>query len=381
MRKMLVLILTLHITAFSSTVTVTWFETGASTAVALETSSGKVFLIDTAGPDAAKQITTYLKERGHKRIDRILITHPHNDHIGSLAELMKMWEVNGLVDTGLVNQPAPGIHLIDDKHIALRTPTNQNKWIYKTALSGTTLDWDEDISMEVLWPVEVNGKEYPTNPKKEHSYLNNTSIILRVQHGKNVFIFAGDNYSPPRSIPPEKLRATVLTAGHHGFHAPYWNDAVNPRYHVSTCLSYYANNEGTPYTRYPGLYQMLHDKPKGKHTYSTAYDGQVTAVSDGEKIVMKTERPRTIPPPVIPLANGVAGFPEKLEYKKPITLELSVEEGHFGWISTTGPNGPFKQFSGTIEIPVSTTTTFWQYKLDPIATYSRLQSHKIVISP
>jgi beta-lactamase superfamily II metal-dependent hydrolase len=155
------------------------------------------------------------------------------------------------------------------------------------------------LQVEVLWP---QADVFDGANDERHSFPNNASMVLRVQHGDNVFIFPLDAYNASSAISAEKLNGTVFTASHHGFYAHSCNLAklVVPRYAVVTCQADYANNAGTFSPRSPGLFSIEQYGAFGIETFVTAFDGDVTARSNGQGITMTTQRTRGIPPPPVP---------------------------------------------------------------------------------
>lgn len=281
----------------SSQLIVTWFNTGHGAAIAMETPSGKVFLIDPGGTGSTDPehnpgdvISSWLKQGGYAKIDGILITHPHADHCNWATWLLENWQVALLVDHGY----PPEATNMPTYYPALREQVVKGGGSYRVAHADDVLDWDPALHVEVLYP---QSDVFESVNDGSHSFLNNTSIILRVQHGNNVFIFPGDAYNAPSAISAEKLKGTVFTASHHGFHAHSSNFAklVVPRYVVVTCLADYPANAGTPHTRSPGLFSIEQYATLGIETFVTAFDGNVKARSDGQGITMATQRTRVIP--------------------------------------------------------------------------------------
>lgn len=286
----------------NNVLTVTWFETGASLAVALEMPAGKVFLIDTGGvrkataatPDynaGRDTIAPFLKKRGYARIDGILISHVHGDHIGGAQWLMEHWKVGQFVDHGY---PAMA-NGMPRTYPQLRETAAKNNGTYRVVRAGDTLAWDPTLQVEVLAPA-AGTFDKPNDGS--HSFVNMSSIVLRVQHGKNVFLFPGDAYHPAKDIAPKKLKCLVLTSPHHGFHPDSSNfTKLNaPKYVVVTCAADYPGNAGTPYPRSPGKFSIEKYGALGIETFVTAFDGDITARSDGQTVKLARQRARVIPP-------------------------------------------------------------------------------------
>lgn len=282
--------------------TVTWFETGASLAVALETPAGKVFLLDTGGvrkatasaPDynaGRDTISPFLKQRDYAMIDGILFSHVHGDHIGGAQWLMEHWKVGQFVDHGY---PATAKGM-STTYPRLREMAAKNGGAYRVVRAGDTLAWDPALQVEVLAPAAGT---FDKPDDGSHSFVNMSSIVLRVQHGRNVFLFPGDAYHPAKDIPPKKLKCVVLTSPHHGFHpdSSGFTKLSAPKYVVATCAADYPGNAGTPYPRSPGSFSIEKYAALGIETFVTAFDGDITVRSDGQTVKLARQRARVIPP-------------------------------------------------------------------------------------
>lgn len=262
-------------------------------AIVLQTPAGRTYLIDTGSKrkayDAGRDtIAPFLKARSVKDIAGILISHPHGDHSGGTAWLLDNFPVKQLIDSGYEARGQ------SDQYRGLRRQAQQRGAQYVAVTAGGRLAWDEKLEVEVLSPP----KEFlllDSAPAKvsDHSMLNNNSVILRVQHGKNVFLFPGDAYGSEgsyllRTHKPDRLRATVLCAPHHGFNATGGYAAViKPRIVVVPCLARY---EDSPIAS-PGDHAAKVFGPVGARIYVTAWHGSVEVTSDGQTVAVKTQRP------------------------------------------------------------------------------------------
>lgn len=315
--------------AGSGKLTVTWLDMPVhGLAVVLETPSGKVYLIDAGGTKPAgksgeseynagrDKISPFLKTRGYSEIAGISLSHPHGDHYGGAAWLLENWKVGAFVDNGYQGrgqteaylkvrataQERAGVYLLDRAAIAtaesLRTTAQKHGGYYRAVHAGDHLDWDPALTVDVLSP-PADFISTKTDPAKisEHGLLNSNSIVLRVQHGKNVFLFPGDCYGGAfeqhlkATVAPEHLKSTVLTAPHHGFNPgtnfPKW---VQAQIVVASCLADYPSNANTPNPRSPGARATEVFGALGAKVFVTAWHGDVQVVSDGETVKASSER-------------------------------------------------------------------------------------------
>ena len=287
--------------------TVTWLGMKLhGLAAVVETPSGKVFLIDTgnakqaegedysAGRDA---VSPFLKERGYQEIDGIIISHPHADHFGGVDWLLNNWKVKQYLDHGYEGR---GQTL---SYSRLRGLAVQRGGVHKIVHFGDKLDWDPELTVEVLSPAkEFFDASSDAAQVPDPVLLNSNSVVLRLQHGKNVFIFPGDSLGPTfenhmkTAVLPEKLKATVLTANQHG-NAPGvdFPKLVRPQFVVVSCLADYPANVGTPKPRSPGDFATEVYGALGAQVFVTGFHGNITAVSNGQTVTMSRQHERVKP--------------------------------------------------------------------------------------
>jgi competence protein ComEC len=281
--------------------TVTWFEMKAhGLATLLETPSGKVYLIDTGADDKKQDYNTardtvapYLKAKGIAKIDGIAISHPHGDHFGGLEWWLMNWPVKQVVDSGYEGRG------LGNGYRKLRELAKERGAEYLAVTAGQKLKWDKDLSVEVLSPPKAF-LETSSDPKvtEDSALVNGNSMVLRVKHGENVFLFPGDSYGMGQqymmtNTPPAKLRATVVTAPHHGFSTdPNFAEATHPKIVVVSCLPDYPQKPvRSPAALAASIYGVY-----GAKTYATPWHGNVSITSDGKTVSVKTEREYTPPP-------------------------------------------------------------------------------------
>lgn len=291
--------------------TVTWLDMPVhGLAVVLEAPSGKAFLIDTGGfqqkadsdySAGRDTIAPFLTTRGYKEIAAISISHPHADHYGGASCLLNNWKVGTFIDNGYEGRGQ------SPSYTQLRRMAEQRGAIYRVVHAGDKLDWDPALSVEVLSPpAEFLSTDADPAKVSEHGLLNSNSIVLRVQHGKNVFLFPGDCYGGAfeehlqKTVAPEKLATTVLTAPHHGFNpGVQFPKMTHPQIVVVSCLADYPSNANTPNPRSPGERATKVFGELGAKVYVTPWHGNVQVVSDGETVKVTTQRePAVVPPPL-----------------------------------------------------------------------------------
>jgi competence protein ComEC len=261
-------------------------------AIVLQAPSGGTFLIDSGHAskdyDAGRDtLLPFLQKHGITEIAAIALSHAHSDHYGGTPWVLDHFPVKQLVDSGYDGRGTT------DAYRAIRKQVVERGGEYRTAHAGDKLAWDPALDVEVLSPPpEYLGTEMPESLITEHGMLNGNSLVLRIQHGKNVFLFPGDAYGVGqrfmmKAVKPERLRATVLCAPHHGFNcSPEFAAMVKPEIVVASCLPYYKDSEIlSPAHKITEQFAGTSTK-----VFTTAWHGTVTVVSDGEKCAVTTSK-------------------------------------------------------------------------------------------
>lgn len=263
---------------------VTFFDVGQGDCTLIQTPGGRNVLIDAGGryesgtavgSDIGQRIILpALRRAGVKRLDLVVLTHPHEDHAGGLPSVFTSLPVGLWMDSGQIHA-APGYHgahlVARDKHIPFRL-----------GRTGDTIDLEPGVRLEVLAPSRP--LLYGTRDD-----LNNNSIVCRLQYGETAFLLAGDSEfeEEARELSvPSDLKADVLKAGHHGSatsSSPRFLKAVSPRWAIVSCGRH--NRYGHPN---PGTIERLHEA--GARVFRTDLDGGIVAQSDGHGVQVATSR-------------------------------------------------------------------------------------------
>ena len=214
---------------------VTFFDVGQGDAVLIETGHSHQVLID-GGPDSV-----ILEKLGRempfwdRTIDLIILTHPERDHIAGLLEVLKRYEVENILWTGVLRDTAEFREW--EKSIKEEGA--------KIIIARKSLKIDLDNSyIDILHPLEsLEGREIKNS--------NNTSIVAKLVFGENSFLFIGDiEKSVEKELAEGKagIDSDVLKIAHHGSKtssAPEFIEKVSPEIAV---ISVGQNNlYGHPY--------------------------------------------------------------------------------------------------------------------------------------
>jgi beta-lactamase superfamily II metal-dependent hydrolase len=228
----------------------------------------KNMLIDAGKNDKGELVDYYLKEQGVEKLEYVIGTHPHEDHIGGLDVVIDNYDIGKIIMpkvTATTETFKDVINSINNKGLKITIPK-----------VGTTYELGE-ATFEILAP---NGSEY--------SDTNNYSIVIKLTYGNTSFLFTGDceDVSEEEMVASGlNLKADVLKIGHHGSRDSTTDEflaAVNPDYAVISVGR--SNTYGHPH-------KTVMDKLKDKNidVYRTDESGTIVATSDGDKITFNAD--------------------------------------------------------------------------------------------
>lgn len=226
----------------------------------------KTMLIDAGERNMGERVVAYLDERGIERLDVVVATHAHSDHIGGLARVISAYPVGQFVDAA---QPHPTatyenlLALVEDKGIP-----------YTAAERGQTIALDPDLEILILNP--------GTEPLGE---VNQDSVVLKVTYGEISYLFTGDAERPAEKSMMEAgldLDADVLKVGHH---ASRYGSSAEFLSAVSPAISVIQVGAGNDYG-HPHEEAVARIESTGSRLYRTDLDGTVIVATDGTALTV-----------------------------------------------------------------------------------------------
>ncbi len=255
---------------------VTVLDVGQGDAILIEGSEGGRLLVD-GGPDPDRLLVA-LDRRippWDRRIDILVLSHPHEDHVAGLALLLDRYRVGQVLEPGM-RGPGPGYAAWLDR---VGRPGHP---VHAAVAAGDRLSVDE-IDLQVLWPVRG---QVPAEPPDSGTGINNVSVVMLGTIGARRFLLAGDveeDIDPSllaSSLPPIDL----LKVAHHGSRTATTDAfvaAVRPRVAVASA------GAGNPYG-HPARATLDRLTRAGARVYRTDRDGSVTVAFDAEGMSITT---------------------------------------------------------------------------------------------
>jgi len=221
-----------------------------------------------------KTVIPYLRYRGIGRIDVVVLTHPHSDHVGGLVAVLKDERVDAVLDGTVLPYDTPPYEAFLKEIASDHIP-------YRHAVRGTHLDFGDGVTGDVLNPPAI-GTPYGT--ETDNATVNNYSTVIRLSYGKTHVILDGDAEEQAEDnmlASADDVSADVLKCGHHGAAnatSNTWLDRVRPRYAAISCGLHNSFGHPSPQTidrlRAHGIVPTV-----------TATAGAAVYVSDGVQVV------------------------------------------------------------------------------------------------
>jgi competence protein ComEC len=143
-----------------------------------------------------------LQEAGVKRLEAIIITHPHPDHMGGIFHLLPAMETAQVLDNGQPIGALPSCDLYRWYVEAVRSLAN-----YGVLKKGDRLQWGP-VKIEILWP-----------PSPTSVNWNSNALVLCVRiNGRCVLLMSDVGHGVEAQLLAQKIdwRAEGLQVGHHG---------------------------------------------------------------------------------------------------------------------------------------------------------------------
>lgn len=225
---------------------------------------GENMLIDGGTRSSSEIVVNYLIEQDVEDLKYVVGTHPHEDHIGGLIDVLDNFNVENIMLPNILNNTRVFEDLLD-------------------AIEREELKIKKPVPLDTIGLGNAKLTVLAPNSEK-YSLVNDYSIVLKLEHGDNSFLFTGDaeKKSEKEMIEAHKsiLKADILKAGHHGSDTssgPEFLDLVDPEYAIISLGD--ENIYGHPNK---SVLEGFDDR--NIKVYRTDKDGNIVVKSDGENI-------------------------------------------------------------------------------------------------
>lgn len=250
------------ISTFSGdTLRVNYIDVGQGDSIFIQLPNNETMLIDAGEAYKNENVINYLNNLGIKKIDYVVGTHPHTDHIGGLEEVINTFDIGSIY--------MPKASSTSKTYLDLLTAISNKGLKVKTAKSGVVVLDDNNLKLEFIAPNSDN-----------YSELNNYSAVLKLTYLDNTFLFMGDAETLSENEIISNVDADVIKVGHHGSDSSSGIEFVKK---VSPEYAIIMVGEGNSYNH---PYQFIIDRYEnvGAKVLRTDLDGNIVCDSDGKEV-------------------------------------------------------------------------------------------------
>lgn len=266
-------------------VRITFLDVGQGDSIVVEVGKKTVYLIDGGGTIRFSQkepwrekrdpyevgkdvVLPFLRARGIERIDRLVMSHGDNDHVGGLAAVVPRFSIGAVLVNGLrpAGVQAQLLQQVEQRDVPILT-------------GRPDLHWNDTPEVSWTWMHPLPGTQEKDN---------DASVVLRLTAYGKTILFTGDIEQAGENAIVESGLLTsvdVLKVAHHGSRtstSPSYLQRINP---VAAVISVGQNNRyGHPS---PLVIKRLQDN--GAAVYRTDLHGAITLLISPGGLVWKTE--------------------------------------------------------------------------------------------
>ena len=243
-----------------------FLDVGQGDSIFIELPNDQTMLIDAGENYHGEGIINYIKKAGHSKIDYLVATHPHSDHIGSMPYIVRNFDIGSVY--------MPKLTTTTKLYESLLKAVKSKKLTVKNGKAGVNIVKTDDLSVDIIAPTKI-----------DESNLNNCSIVIMLTFGDNSFLLTGDAETGEMKSVKAKISADVLKAGHHGSKNSTTKSLlkkIKPEITVISCGK--SNEYGHPNK---DVLTML--KNIKSSVYRTDKDKTIIVVSDGKNLTVSTD--------------------------------------------------------------------------------------------
>lgn len=245
-----------------------YIDVGQGDSEFIEFPNGETMLIDAGPTDAGDKVVEYIKDLGYTKIDYVVGTHPHADHIGGMRKVVNSFDI------GQIYMPKASTNTKTFEN--LLTAIDNKGLTIKTAKAGVNIIDESNFTVEMIAPVQ---ESYTNN-------LNLYSAVIMIEYGDTKFLYMGDAEAENEQEITADVSADVIKVGHHGSNTSSSQEFVE---RVSPSLAIFSLGEGNSYN-HPHKEPVARWTEIGAKLLRTDQYGSITVKSDGKDYTYSTEK-------------------------------------------------------------------------------------------
>ena len=229
-------------------------------------------LIDAGERGDGDDVFAYLNRQGVKKLDLVIATHPHADHIGGMADVIGGITIDKFVMSFMPEDETPTtatylnmLTALDEKNVTVEEAKLGTEYALGTA------------RLTVLGPLS------------ESDGANNVSVVTRLTFGERSFLFMGDAETDVEQellTSGRLLSADVIKVGHHGSNtssSQAFLSKVDPDFAIVPCGK--GNSYGHPHDEVLTRLDKM-----DVEVYRADVHGHIAIATDGKNLTISTQK-------------------------------------------------------------------------------------------
>ena len=239
-----------------------FIDVGQADSILVNFPNGENMLIDAGNNSDGGKVSAYIKKCGTEKIDYLVGTHPHADHIGGLDDVLRNFE------TGKIYMPKATANTATYEDVLIEI---KKKGLRITEAREGVMISAGDVRCEILSPCHNFYEE-----------LNDYSAVIRLTYGETSFLFTGDaEEGVERELSRRyNLKSNVLKVSHHGSNTSSCTEFIN---NVKPEFAVISVGEGNDYG-HPSERVIKRLQRAGCEIFRTDTDGDIIMRSDGKNV-------------------------------------------------------------------------------------------------
>lgn len=256
------------ITTPKGTLAVHFLDIGQGDSIFIELPNSQTMLVDAGENYYGEGIINYIYDCGYEKLDYLVATHPHSDHIGSMSYIVRHMDIDAVY--------MPKVSTTTKTYENLLDSISNKELKIKTAIAGTKILDIDELEIVILAPVEIYEDD-----------LNNCSVILKITYKDRSFLLTGDAEKKEFEDVYLDMSADVLKVAHHGSSTSTTEEILEKIKPEIAVISLGEDNEyGHPHKSTLKLLNNIECD-----IYRTDEDKTVKISTDGENLEVETDRP------------------------------------------------------------------------------------------